>query len=755
MDAKTVKKGDILARKNGPVDTLLYITGGTVSMVLGSREIPLGKGDLIGLADIESGIHSCDYVATSDVSVMVFTTRDNLYKSDFLSAKPDNCRAIAMSVNRIARSSFRILKDASDKLNGLLALTARAYAEYRRFASELHTSPREMEQVTALPESVSVDFRQSIIDKMNSGMYTFLADKTLGQKMVENGTASGYILHCSSDFRDICPEIEAVTDNISACVDICMNENGDDLYGRLANLFIRATSEHALAAPITDLMNEIYVAIAGVSRETADIRRNEIDIKLAAVNGGSGGKGSGDGVDKDIASRLIDSMDTIFGFCNYPAQKAEELKAAVSAFRKVTDPYSSDEEIKKLRMTIEEHFYYLYLSVLEARIECTEVPVIIKMFLEFGYLDEELAGMDNACELYNIALTFEGDRSKGVFTASEWLLAIFTRDREPSINEFDQSFEEYVRDQRNNGNINDAQVRAILKDQGQKVMFEMQNMFRKASRICSGQVLSFCPVFCSFQLLRSLKDDVCDANKLTESLGIIRSIDYSLFYREKMHVFNEKEGIYDTIHVEVMPDMILMPVIGSRTVMWQEICGKDRMTPGRFVLPVVLTDDLDKQMIKLSGEFRWELCKRIQGARWNDVTDPSITSLYSDYLQFYRKNSELSAEQKEKVKTGLQRYKQVYRDFFVADYAEYIKYESAGSPHLNKVARSILFMQCPFRARVRSRLKDNPIYGEVSDKYRIKTGQQLHKLDNIAKKLTSHGYEVPKELKAEIEYYNL
>jgi hypothetical protein len=196
-----------------------------------------------------------------------------------------------------------------------------------------------------------------------------------------------------------------------------------------------------------------------------------------------------------------------------------------------------------------------------------------------------------------------------------------------------------------------------------------------------------------------------------------------------------------------------MPVIGSRAVMWQEIVGKDRLTPARFVFPVISVEDPNKLALKIIGEYRWEICKRIQGARWNDVTDPSITSLYCDYLQFYRKNSDLSAEQKEKVKTGLGRFKQVYKDYFVNDYTEYIRYEASGSPHLNKVARYILFMQCPFCSEIRLKLAGNPIYADVSDKLKIRYGQQLHKLENIRKKLVSHGNEVPQELEDEMNFY--
>lgn len=757
MDIRKIKQGDILAKRGGSVENLWLIMDGNVRMQIGRGSVTLGKGDFIGLADVESGVYSCDYIAASEVSVRNFASRDMLYKSDFLSSKPDNCRAIALSINKIAISAFRVLNELDDTLTGLLELTKRAYSTYCEYSVALHSSPREIEAVEFLPEGGSVDFHQKTINRMHLGMNSLLAGKESGQSLAEARIIPGYILHCSADIKELCPAIETVSDAISDCIDILLNESDDDIYGRFCNLYIRATSDNELAAPIRKIMDEIYDKGFELDPRIAEIRQAAAEVRMSrAASGANEGKSTQDSPESaDIASRLVDSMNTIMEFGKYPEDKAEILKNAVYAFRKVADPLSTDDEVKRIRKEIEDNFYILYLGVLEQYIKNKKAPVIIKMFLNFGYLDEELCGMDNACELYNIALTYEGNPSRGVYTAAEWMTAVYRKEKEPSINEFDQNYETYLKDQRKNGYLNDDQVKAMLNDRGQKLIFELQNMFRRASRICSGQVLTFCPVFCGTSLVRSIKDDLCDHNRITDAIDRIRAIDFSVFYRETMFVYSEKEGIYDMIHVEVRPDVILLPIIGNRSVMWQEIVGKDRLTPGRFIFPAVSVENLDKLMIKTLGEFRWELCKRIQGARWNDVTDASITSLYCDYLQFYRKNSELSAEQKEKIKTGLQRYKQVYKDYFVNDYSEYIRYESGGSPHLNKTARSILFMQCPFSAMIRQKLAENPIYADVYGKYRIKCGQQIHKLENIAKKLGSHGSEIPGELKREISYYNL
>ena len=750
METKTVRKGEILAKKGTSSDVLWYIADGTVHMKVGKAAVPLTKGDLIGLADIQSGIHSCDYVAATDIQVSVFATRENLHKTDFLSSRPDNCRAIALSINGVVCNLFKSLGELNSSVFKMLRITHKAYETYCNYAAFLHTTPQEIEEMEFLPKEEASDIRQSAVSRMHAGMHALLSGKESGQNLVEYHVVPGYILHSSSDIMELCPQVEATSDLITQCLDICMNESGDDIYDRLLRLYMRATSDHQLADPIKTLLDEIYEAVFEIDPRIAEIRKAASDVKISQEKAKASSSGK---ADRDIAAKLAGSMDTILEFANYPSDKASEIRKAIGDFKKVSDPMSTEDDVRQLRMTIEENFYQLYIAVLEERIKAGEVPVIIKMFLNFGYLDEELAGIDNACELYNLALTFEGNKKKGVYTACEWLLAILRKEKEPSINEFDQNYEEYLKDQKTSGNFKEVQVKAMMNDQGQKLIFELSNMFRRTSRICSGQILTFVPVFCEYQLMRPVSEDIIDVNRVLDCIDRVRAVDYSVFYRESMFVYSEKEGIYDTIHTEVLPDIILMPVIGSRAVMWQEIVGKDRMTPARFVFPVISVEDPNKLALKIIGEYRWEICKRIQGARWNDVTDPSITSLYCDYLQFYRKNSDLSAEQKEKVKTGLGRFKQVYKDYFVNDYTEYIRYEASGSPHLNKVARYILFMQCPFCADIRLKLAGNPIYADVSDKLKIRYGQQLHKLENIRKKLVSHGNEVPQELEDEMNFY--
>ncbi|MBP3265573.1 MAG: cyclic nucleotide-binding domain-containing protein, partial [Clostridiales bacterium] len=153
-----------------------------------------------------------------------------------------------------------------------------------------------------------------------------------------------------------------------------------------------------------------------------------------------------------------------------------------------------------------------------------------------------------------------------------------------------------------------------------------------------------------------------------------------------------------------------------------------------------------------TGDFRWELCKRIQGARWNDVSDHSLTSDYFDYVQFYRKNRDLSPEIKEKIKSSLQRAKNSFKEMFIRDYTLWVMYEGNGSPRLNKVARQIMYTYCPFDSVLAAKNKVNPIYTEIIERSDIKKAQRLHRLETLEKKVVASGQTVPETLKTEILY---
>jgi hypothetical protein len=186
--------------------------------------------------------------------------------------------------------------------------------------------------------------------------------------------------------------------------------------------------------------------------------------------------------------------------------------------------------------------------------------------------------------------------------------------------------------------------------------------------------------------------------------------------------------------------------------MWQETSGVKTDTPARFMFPMFFGGDLDELMVELMGRYRWEICRRVQGVYWNDIRERSLTAEYCDYLQFYRKNNELSGDVKDKLKKTLQRCRNSYREVFVKDYQNWMKYEAKGSFRLNKVARNVLIQYCPFSKPIRQTLKTNPVYQNAFTKLDNENKKKESRLTSLYEKYEAAGGVVGPDLKENLHF---
>ena len=452
------------------------------------------------------------------------------------------------------------------------------------------------------------------------------------------------------------------------------------------------------------------------------------------------------------SAEIIDSLNTILSYSKVSEETAYAFKISVEQYRKMTDKNSSDDAARKLRQKITKLFYEVYEKAFVQSLNDASVPKVLKMFFNFGYVDEQLASMKNASYLHSIVDYLPTDPSKGLYTIYEWLMAIYKGTKSPSRNEFDTDFQAHVHELKTGGKITAAEEAAMLNDNEKMVLFELQSVFPAINKITFGRISSFCPVFSEHNILKDLDTSLVSVSKVEEAFNHIRSVDFGAYYRDTIYTNTELGIAKEYVSVEILPDIILMPNMGIRGVMWQEIEGRKRTTPARMMVSVFQMEDLTNIFIRLTADFRWEMCKRVQGPRWNDVTEPSLTSEYFDYIQFYKKNHELSTDAKEKIKLAMQKAKNSFKEMFIRDYESWVLYEGAGSPRLNKIARAILFTYCPFAKGIRDTLKANPLYKETMERYDVKQGQRLHHYNNLFQKIKNTGAAIPPEIQAQKEF---
>lgn len=482
-----------------------------------------------------------------------------------------------------------------------------------------------------------------------------------------------------------------------------------------------------------------------LKKKTANFASNMKVIK-AKLNGLENNESGGATV------TIVNALNTILLYSGVSQEIATKFEEQIAQFKANNNRYDSSDEARALRRSIGSTFYEIFTPAFIKSLDDPTYPLELKMFFMFGFVDEELATDKYTSTLANMAKAYTPDPEGKVLTVYEWLIKIYNLEVEPSRNEFDQDWPTYLREQKISGDINEAQLEAMTNDPISRLKFEIHNLFGLGNRMTFGRISSFVPIFDAMNVLRPLDMAYQTAAKVHEYYANIRSVDYGVFCRQA--VFSNPEiGITQLYYADdITPYMILMPNVGSRACLWQEIEGKKRSTPARMLVSIFNTENTEECMIRLFGEFRWEMCKTEQGIHWNDVTDPSLTSMYCDYLQFYKKNSALSTEIKEKLRTDLKKYSNNYKNVFIADYLAYVKFEAASSPRLNKVVREIMFTFCPFAKDLREKIADNPQYTELINHYNSRIANQAKPVANMINKLRKEEIPVPEPLTRQYEH---
>ncbi|MCR4611113.1 MAG: hypothetical protein K5644_04360 [Lachnospiraceae bacterium] len=455
------------------------------------------------------------------------------------------------------------------------------------------------------------------------------------------------------------------------------------------------------------------------------------------------------------ASRSTSDFEYILDYSGFIGEEKDKYIKVFTAYAKTYKNFRRDKDADKLRKWINNAYYDIYKKCFMRAVNDRSLPDTIRMFLNFGYMDGSFLTDEMVDGVYNVSNQLAQICSEHVFTIFSWLKAIYRGDKEPSHNEFDLDFAGYLNEQYRNGEIKKSDIELILNRPEERAAFEIDNMFKTVNRLTYGSITSFNAILTDLDLVNNPAKMLVTNGRCYKSIDMIRSIDYSAFYRP-LFSYPLKDNLqHEIIQKAFLPDIILMPNVGNRGMMWQESASVHNDTPARFMLPIFTMSNMDDLMIDLIGRFRWEICRKIQGVRWNDIREHSLTSDYYDYLQFYKTNRELSAEAKEKVKQEITNARNEYRDVFVADYINWIKYESMGGFRLNKYARRIMFKYCPFSKDIREKLNDNPVYTDIIHKHEVLSAKTHKRIQGMYDIYTKNGGTITTDLKTHIDFYEL
>lgn len=706
MEKQEITKGRVLHHQGETVKRLELVLKGSVSVHAGDDvALQAGNGAILGAFTPAGGAYRYDYTASEDGLLAAYDYNSEEDLVSIIESAPNIAPVMASASIALVNELVDALESLYEKGRTLVLDLKSDYADYRNVCARMMVAPQKFDSV----EGQEPPERPDILSSWQTDLCRAWdeQDETLRKVYypADIHFCVGNILLAAQMAKLLQPEIDAMT------------------------AFLRDVREQT-----DDFLREYRTQKAKLE-----------EAKRQEALGAGGGE----------LPAIQNAMDTIVAFSGVARDVADAFRKDVGAFARVTNKTERSDTLRRLRRSITENFYLIYEAAFFRSLAADSVPAEVKMFFLFGFVDENLAGTENTAALYKYALLWEDDPDGRILTAYDWLRKIYAGEVPPSKNEFDQDWSECVKEQLRTHEITDKQAEALMTDGKAMVHFELSNMIARANKMTYGSVLSFVPVFFAEEVVRPLEKSFASPAAVRAALDHVRSMDYSCFYRPAVTSYMQWKINMFEYHVEVLPYVILMPNFGSRGVMWQEIEGRRRTTPAHFVLSIFHSANLEDTVLNMCAQFRWEMCKRIQGVHYGDIKDPSLTSEYIGYLQFYKKNHDLSAAMKEKVKQTLKRYRNSYRDVFIAEYEIFLQNESSGMARLNKVSRDILFKYCTFSEAYRESLGSNPQYAQLISAWTSNQKNKVQTMNFMRQKIQRMGGDVPEEVDREIAFLQM
>ena len=746
MNVIKLKAGELVAKRQEKVMEWYLIQEGAVVQKFGFSEITLGRNAMIGI--LETDWFICDYVVKEDVTMIVIPCKNGEDLQKML-MEHENFRAIFLKAALEQRhKALCLYSELRKKCEFLHKSSEKLYDDYKALCAEylLEEQPfLRMEGFAALEMTHRAESWE--INNSNSLMKNYLKDYM--QLMIkDDGLCVGAIMEASAQMRRVTQGIGEMVTYLMYNKEMLFAESENDLFHLFFDLAVNASSQKQDITKIKAILKYIWDCMQMLNvypeKQMSEAKRRYGNYDFSGTTA------------TRINVAKEDGVAHIMKFAGYENPEIQNYKKLLDQYWELPDRMSTESDAFRLRKQITQEFYQIYLRAFLKSMESKEkLSPIMVMFFNFGFMNVDMLGEEYTNAVYNLTEHLGLFSSEHVYTIYQWLLSIYKGEREPSKNEFDQDYRGYLMDLRRRGELTEQQMKEEEQSAEKRVEFEIMNLFTTGSRMTYGKITTFCPVLNEDDFINSVEKLALTSEKLEVAINKIRDIDYSIFYREVLFRDAAHGVNQEPIMKEVLPDVILMPVVGSRGAMWQETANAKTDTSARLLFPIFMTGDLDEQMAENMGRYRWEICRKIQGVYWNDIREKSLTAEYCDYLQFYRKNNNLSVEAKEKVKLALSRSRNNYREVFAKEYQNWLKFESKGSFRLNKVARDILIQYCPFAKEIRQSLKTNPVFESAFNKLEINNQKKVQRITAFQDKYVAAGGTVNAELKDNLLFYQM
>ena len=750
--------GEVIFSAGDDVEYLAMLAEGEMAASASYGAIVLKAGDMAGISDIWQGKYSCDYMAVTKVKVCMYAFGGASLMRPVFDGERKYLSVSALSAIRFYKQQNFLQNQwyqRSKRAYGKLKLS---YEKYNNYTRKYNITPQSLEYIEELESEYQTYSLEGYTEAVASELSSFSLEE------IQNflGKAPYFAMGVLKQLEERC----RITANVAEKSMLFYKKIGQMFFGANRETLYTGYYEMALAVkeingdiqPLVMELESILNMAQTMEKEFAEAPGVHFISPVEKIRDAIGVLyTSAEAKDAILmtdytANQMMEAQKAFAGltkklldYADITGEQRQEFMDGLTAFRMLAKNQFRAADSVKIIHEFETLFYELYEAIFKKK-EKEGAPFWVQLFLDYGILSDTDFSKEDQVRIYDVVKnrSYEGDYK--IYTISQWLHLIYIGEREPSRDELGRDYKEFLQEFKKKRTLTHEEEMEFHNDMMRKVRFEIKNFFRINSRIVYSSNSTFCPFITGEELGANIANSILSYEKTVEVMEKIRKVDFSIFYREYTYYNSYGQVKSLRLMTEVLPDIILIPHVGYRAGMWQEIEGRKRVSPARFAVPMYPQGDLYEMLLNVAGRYRWEFCRTEQGVRWNDVSERSLTSEYFDYIQFYRKNNELSDGNKQKLKDKLTRFRNNTSEVFISDYVAWIKYESEGANRLNKVCRNIMAEYCLFGKEIRDRLKTNPMFGESLAKAENKRNQRQKEFERYILSLQTKGLEPGPEL---------
>ena len=458
-----------------------------------------------------------------------------------------------------------------------------------------------------------------------------------------------------------------------------------------------------------------------------------------------------------VSTGLQKSIFQIFEFSMVEKEFQDRLLKFMNDYRNMINSSApvQESDARKLRRFITQLYWELYQQVFVRSKIASSMPNAVKLMLNFGFLDDRLLEPEHLVDLNDLVGIRERETELSILLETEFLSKIYAGEEEPSITEMGLTYDAFIREQdktTKKGKDDEPAAKDSNDANLQKTLHEIMQRLKGSAAVCSGSTVTAFPILTADAIKGSLKNMYVPKSKLDNIAKKLIDLDFSLFYRET--VLRLDAEAREVIFEEILPYIILIPIAGSKSFLWQELSGNNKRSMGRFVVPILFNGDLEKSLAHSFACFRWELTKNVKGAMWADPIEGGVTGEYFDYVNTFKKNPKFTPEMKEKINLKFKTLR-TNRDRFADDYLLWMEYEKDGIMKLNNVVREMFYKYIPFKKEIRDNLENMPAFNKFATRYNNIQRREYASYERKFKKYQDSSGAYPEEIQAYLDYLKM